>query len=484
MKNELNKHQQVLRAAYRAWSNCASLRCSRTRNKNFTYGKQWNDLTSGTDGNIVTEEQKLRDMGKEPITNNLMRQMVKNIVGRFRSNLHKTDEAKQMPNPEIASYNQLDEIDSRALEEFLISGCCIQRVDFCHMAPCGIRVDNVNFNRFFINAIQDTRAWDCEIVGQIHDLSLAELIRRTGSRGNRTRAASIRELYCSEDLAGAIADFTTRMGLDNQWGEDFWYASNGKLRAIEVWTLESREVLKCHDHKIARLFSCPITAFDNIDRENKRRREAHQPPITTEWDFDSVWRCRWFSPMGDLLADYLSPFDHGSHPFVTKFYPLTDGEVHSFVEDVIDQQKYVNRLITLIDHIMGASAKGVLLFPDNALPNGFSWSDIRRVWSSTNGIIPYSPHPSGEAPQQISSNATDIGAYDMLQIQMKLFEDISGVNNALKANCRRRQSEPTLSDNKSTMPPLPLPTFSTHSLPSVPTATAKSPIADALIQKQ
>ena len=136
--------------------------------------------------------------------------------------------------------------------------------------------------------------------------------------------------------------------------------------------------------------------------------------------------------MGDLLADYLSPFDHGSHPFVTKFYPLTDGEVHSFVEDVIDQQKYVNRLITLIDHIMGASAKGVLLFPDNALPNGFSWSDIRRVWSSTNGIIPYSPHPSGEAPQQISSNATDIGAYDMLQIQMKLFEDISGVNNALQ----------------------------------------------------
>lgn len=143
-------------------------------------------------------------------------------------------------------------------------------------------------------------------------------------------------------------------------------------------------------------------------------------------------RCRWFSPMGHVLADYISPYAHGSHPFVMKFYSLTDGEVHSFVEDVIDQQKYVNRLITLIDHIMGASAKGVLLFPDIGLPEGFTWHDIKRIWSATNGIIPYSPNRMGEIPKQISTNATDIGAYEMLQVQMKLFEDISGVNNALQ----------------------------------------------------
>ena len=136
--------------------------------------------------------------------------------------------------------------------------------------------------------------------------------------------------------------------------------------------------------------------------------------------------------MGHLLAEYDSPYRHGTHPFVMKFYPLTDGEVHSFVEDVIDQQKYVNRLITLIDHIMGASAKGVLLFPETGLPEGFTWNDIKRIWSATNGIIPYSPNHSGDIPKQISTNATDIGAYEMLQIQMKLFEEISGVNSALQ----------------------------------------------------
>lgn len=74
-----------------------------------------------------------------------------------------------------------------------------------------------------------------------------------------------------------------------------------------------------------------------------------------------------------------------------KFYPLTDGEIHPFVEDVIDQQKYVNRLITLIDNVMGTSAKGVLLFPEDQLSDGTSWADIKAMWASYDGVIPYRP---------------------------------------------------------------------------------------------
>lgn len=190
MKNthENNQHeaQRVLQAAYNAWVAGAELRKSRARNKDFTYGRQWNDLTLDLEGNPISEGRKIREMGKEPITNNMMRQMVKSIVGRFRSNNTGCNYASSS---EIYTQNQLDELDSRALEEFLISGCCIQRIDHDSRLSCGTRVDNVNFNRFFINAIQDTRAWDCEIVGQLHDLSLAELITRTGARANRNRAA-------------------------------------------------------------------------------------------------------------------------------------------------------------------------------------------------------------------------------------------------------------------------------------------------------
>lgn len=434
MKNTLIQKEQesmrILQAAYRAWANGAELRCTRNRNKNFTYGRQWNDLTPDLDGNLITEGQKIREMGKEPLTNNMMRQMVKSVIGRFR-NIIKEEELDERLTA-VSQLNQLDELDSRALEEFLISGCSLQRVDYDIRNKNLMRIDNVNINRFFVSAIQDPRSWDCEIVGQLHDLSLAELIKRVDTSNNRNKAAWIREIYCNTDTENSIADFTSRIGANNESSTDFWYARNGKFRAIEVWTLESQEILKCHDRKTAKYYIIPITAQSSIDKDNKKRRKINEPEISTQWDIIEMWRCRWFSPMGHLLAEYDSPYKHGSHPYVMKFYPLTDGEVHSFVEDVIDQQKYVNRLITLIDHIMGASAKGVLLFPETGLPDGFTWHDIKRIWSATNGIIPYSPNHSGDIPKQISTNATDIGAYEMLQIQLKLFEEISGVNSALQ----------------------------------------------------
>lgn len=435
MKNTNINHEQeaarILRAAYRAWISGSELRRSRQRNKDFTYGRQWNDYTTDIDGNPITEYRKLKESGKDPITNNMMRQMVKSVVGRFRNNIKESTQENPV-SESIRNANSLDELDSRILEEFLISGCCIQRVDKDFRSGQGIRVDNVNINRFFINSVHDTRSWDCEIVGQIHDLSLAELLMRTGSRNNRNRAAWIRTLYCNENTENAIADFTSRIGANNETGSGFWYAQGGKFRAIEVWTLESREVLKCHDPHNAAYYSVSIEEQPIIDKENQHRENKGIPGITYQWDIEQTWFCRWFTPMGNLITKYPSPYVHGSHPYVMKFYPLTDGEVHSFVEDVIDQQKYVNRLITLIDHIMGACAKGVLLFPENGLPDGFTWEDIKRIWSATNGIIPYSPNHSGDVPKQISTNATDIGAFEMIQLQMKLFEDISGVNSALQ----------------------------------------------------
>ena len=111
-------------------------------------------------------------------------------------------------------------------------------------------------------------------------------------------------------------------------------------------------------------------------------------------------------------------------------YPMTDGNVHSLVEDVIDQQRYVNRLITTMDHIMGTAAKGVLLFPVQSKVEGMKWADVQRMWADPGGIIPY--RPAGDAkPEQVVTPVADIGARDMLQTQIKLFEDVSGVGEAL-----------------------------------------------------
>ena len=388
MNNE--EHTRVLRAAYQAWMNAAGLRQSRLRNKRFTYGDQWGDLVRDYQGRVMTEGEHLANQGCASITNNLIRKMVKTIVGRFRSEYISHGEGDGKVRTQTAMDNELDELDSRALEEFLISGCCFQRVE---------------------TTAQPGKS----------DENIAQLLRRVAANNPR-KAAWIRRLY-TDGAQERQADFTTRLGADSQHGTDFWNAPDGKCRAIEVWTLESREVVVCHNRREGTLTVVPATLG---------HRMKNRPDVTTRWDIATVWHCRWFSPMGDLLHEYDSPWPHGSHPFVLKLYPLTDGEVHAVVEDIIDTQKHVNRMISLLDQVMRNSAKGVLLFPETALPDGWTWEDARRCWSSANGLLPYNPRFADAKPEQISANNSNIGAYQMIELQMKLFEEISGVSGALQ----------------------------------------------------
>ena len=334
----------LLAEAHRAWERMRPLREKRERNKNFTYGNQWCDMMTDEHGRRVSEWQHLRDNGKDPLTNNLIRQLVKSVVGRFRSRL-----AAEPAPAEPLLGNLVGELDSRLMEEFLISGCCFQRIDFGEegrVAPSNVSPSQMLF------------------------------------RGGKP----------------------------------------GRVRVVELWRRESREGYDCHNRRTGEWFFQPGTPEEPV----------HDPDIDRRWKLRHVWRCYWLSPDGAVLSQYDSPYGHGSHPFALKLYPLTDGEVHSMVEDVIDQQKYLNRLVTLVDHVMGASAKGVLLYPDNILPEGFTWNDLRYAWSKPNGIVPYHPRGGNDRPEQVSGNATNIGAYEMVNLQMRLFEQISGVSGALQ----------------------------------------------------
>ena len=423
MENNL----QVLLDAYHAWMRCASLRASRARNKQFTYGNQWCDTSTDRDGNTLTDGERVVCQGTQPLTNNLLRQLVRTVVGRYRAQVIDTAMLADRRVAQLAEHQQLNELDSRALEEFLISGCAVQRVEPAQqLGQPQLQVDNVNINQFFIDSVLDPRGKDCHLLGQLHDLTMAELLQRVAD-GSHRRARWVRKLY-SEQVSQRIAQLTTSIGADARSGMAFWQAEGARCRAIEVWTLESREVLVCHNRLTATLTVVPLSQ----SREVKRMRQ--NPDVATRWDVESQWHCRWFSPMGDLLVHYAAPRPLGRHPFVTKFYPLIDGEVHSFVEGAIDQQKHVNRLITMVNHVMESSAKGVLLFPETALPAGFTWTDVRRAWCNAGGILPYDPREGDARPEQIVTGRSNAGAYEMIELQLRLLEQVSGVSGAMQGH--------------------------------------------------
>lgn len=398
----------LLLQARRAWSRLGEMREKRLRNKNFTYGSQWGDQMRDEHGRTMSEYDYLKSTGKEPLTNNLIRQLVKSVVGRFRNRI--SSEEKPEDTVSAGADNCIDELDSRAMEEFLISGCCFQKIDLRRDCGTPIRIDNVCPDRMFLNFQDDPRGWDCDLIGELHDMTLSEMVRRLAG-SDREKAMRICRLYGQASASAGLA------------GDFGGAARQGKVRIVELWKKESREGYDCHDRRTGKWYFSPYA--------------SQQEQADCRWRVTDVWRCYWITPEGHIVSQYDSPYLHGSHPYAFKLYPLTGGEIHSMVEDVIDQQKYVNRLITLVDHIMSASAKGVLLYPDNILPDGYTWDDLRYAWSKPNAIVPYHPRGNADRPQQISTNATHIGAYEMVDLQMRLFEQISGVSGVMQG----RQAE-------------------------------------------
>ena len=268
-------------------------------------------------------------------------------------------------------------MDSRLFEEFLISGMAIPRVADDNPFESGTAaVSNVNPEKFFCNNFEDPRGRDIEIVGMLHDMSPAEALMRFDKvdRERLRRLIDTAECEVPTSLSGNAIYF--------------FNAAPGRIRVIEVWT---REFSTCSGVK---------------------------------------WRVRWYSSTGQLLSTYLSPWAHGKHPFVLKFYPLTDGEIHSFVEDMVDQQRYINRIIILIDRIMSTSAKGVLLFPIKQKPSDMTFDEIARRWARTDGFIPITGHDQ-QLPVQVGGNNSDASAYRLLEMELRLFDRTAGVGAAL-----------------------------------------------------
>jgi hypothetical protein len=81
---------------------------------------------------------------------------------------------------------------------------------------------------------------------------------------------------------------------------------------------------------------------------------------------------------------------------------------------------------------MGSSAKGVLLVPDNVIHEDMDLEAIAHEWSKFNGVIKIKLKPGAQLPKQVSANTTNVGAHELLAIQMKLIENIIGVSGAIQ----------------------------------------------------
>ena len=431
-------------------------RRDRERNKRYVYGDQWSDIVC-VNGRKMREEEYIMQQGNIPLKNNLMRRLVRNVIGTYRKqsteptciardrNEQKLGETMSTVLQYNMGLNRMSELYARTMEEFLISGMIVHRKYYgWRDGKEDCWTEYVQPNNFFIDTnMRDFRMWDCTCLGEIHDEDFQTVCSRFAE--SPEDYARLAEIYATARDKGALTQVWEQFGYSRGSNElDFLTPRDeSRCRVIEVWRKETKPRYRCHDWNSGEVFKIELEDLRTmVTAENRKRLERGEalgmareeiPLVEAEWMIDSYWYFYFLSPQGDILAEGESPYRHGSHPYVFKAYPFIDGEIHSFTADVIDQQRYTNRLITLYDWIMRASAKGVLLIPEDCLPKGTGPEDFADTWSKFNGVILYKPSTKyGAVPQQIASNSTNIGINELLNLQLKFFEDISGVNGALQ----------------------------------------------------
>lgn len=429
-------------------------RRDRLRCKRYNFGDQWGDVIC-VDGKKMTEEEYIKSQGNIPLKTNLIRRLVRNVVGVYRGEdtepvciARDREEQQQAETMTVAlqynmQLNRMREMYARTLEEYLIGGLVAHKKRYCwRNDKMDCWTDYVQPDNLILDSnMRDIRGWDCTFIGEIHDVSYGEMCEQLAkSPDDYVRLA---EIYKAARNPNGLVTYWNEFGYSRDHVDtDFLIPKDeSRCRIIEVWRKESKPRYRCRDYNSGELYKIDVEDYDTmvaqvnasrLQRGMEAGMEAEDIPlINAEWFIDSYWYYYILSPFGDIIDEGESPYEHKSHPYVFKAYPFLDGEIHSFVADVIDQQRYTNRLIVMQDFIIRASAKGALLVPEDCL-KGQDPQEFADSWARFNGVIVYTPSKSGVVPQQVSANSTNIGLHEMLSLQLKFFEDISGVNAALQ----------------------------------------------------
>lgn len=462
--SEFVKRDHVLMDAFRAWTGLEDFRKKARRNTQYTFGDQWADKVPDPDGcGWITERENILKQGNIPLQNNRIRSIVRSVTGVFQSQQTEPicvsrDRDKQTNGEMMSStiqyvyqLNKMWGLDGNNFLYFLITGLAAFKSVFgWRNGKMDVWTDVINYNRlFFDNHMEDPRHWDCHLIGELHDLGFYDVIAKF-SDGSPRKAQQIRELYrnCSKERTISYLENITK---DHKKHLNFFVPSDDtRCRVIEVWKKESKERLLVHDRLTGDYYKAEVEDEKSLAAENQKRLIEQQAAgvapenmrlISYKWFVDNYWYYYYLTPQGDVLKEGETPFWHESHPYSLKIYPFFNGQVFPFVSDFIDQQRYINRLITMQDFVTRSSAKGVLAIAEESIPEGTTIEDFASSWAKFNGVFVYKSNgakgSTNPIPQQIVSNSTQLGVTDMLQIQLKLLEDISGVQGALQGQAPR-----------------------------------------------
>lgn len=459
VKKELSPGSAIefLNECAACWNSLEEARRKLRRSLMYSYGDQWGDYVTDPDTlSPITEGELIKKNGKVPLKNNMIAPILSNIDGQLRQNLMRpvciardqnecsVGEMMSVAIEYVHDINELEELDADSMRMLLNGGMVAQRVEY-GINPSKDRRDvwvyGVNPSRLFFNAnLEDVRMWDVTCIGEIFDLPLDNVIAHFATTPQKKEF--IMNAYGGVQ---SLSSINRAVQGDEARNLTFFAASRSSLcRVILGWKLESRDAYYWTDEMRGTWGYMPYTTESKraFDEENIRRRKGlvgsteEDELLLVKYSFatERFWYYRYMTPNGDVLQEGRSPYWHGEHNYVLHLYPLVQGRLGNFVEQFIDQQRAINRTATLIDFIRGTSSKGVLVVDDDAFES-MSREEVIDEYVRYNGVLFVKLKPGQSIDgvvRQYNSGASVAGDFELLNLQLRLINEISGVNSAMQ----------------------------------------------------
>lgn len=457
---------QLLSRAENAWQQLYDLRKRRERNINYCFIDQWSDWVRDENGKMVKESTRVsKRTGGVALQNNHLIKIIHTLSGLYSkqatepvcfSRTPDCDEKADVMTAALQANWQnhgLSDILVSEMEEMLYGGMSVVIEEWASID--GVE-DSYTFviepsHFFFESAGIDPLHRDVELIGHFEDYSLGKLAARFAhSKYDYKQLEYIYEPYMHTDKFSLASVQQTDKLKDPYWDA----ADHDMCRVYHVWTKEHKMRYRCKDVMDFDnpLYRIEVEDLPKVKAKNDARIAqaasvgipVEEVPVITwgsdedcsngEAIFDTYWHYQALAPNGLILEEYDNPYEHKSHPYTFKCYEYVNGDVIPYISSVIDQQRYINRLVTLFDIVIQASAKGVTMIPKSCVPRNMSEAEFARSIRETGNFLFYDDHDGRiqNKPEVIVSNTNMTGITEMLQLQLGFIPEISSVSGALQ----------------------------------------------------
>lgn len=451
--------QDKLQNAFYYYEKLQPFRQRRKKCRDFYIGQHWNDTMTDPDtGETITMDEFIRSQNMVPIKQNQIRQHIKNLLGQYIENDFKSvviarnredQQLSEMMSKTLEASlqnNKCNMLDLTVFEEFLISGAFGWKTYYGwhkHRNMDDVKIDAVHPARMFFNTgITDIRLEEIDFIGEIHDVPIDKVIATFAK--NEADRQLIKQWYGFDKRKDRRTAYTsTNQDSSIVDDLDFYTPYDPNMcRVIEIWETVNMEVMIVYDPLEGRAFQSGMSP-EELEAINQDRIKQFSmagvpmeniPLLEYELRFEDVWHFWFLTENGDILMHGETPYEHEQTPYTLGLYPLVDGNIWGFAYDILDQQIQINRLLTMLDKIVGTSSKGALLLPQQAIANGWTPEDYANEMTKSDGVLVYNSDPknNGAKPEELSAKSINIGAIELLQMQMNLLEQISGVSQAIQ----------------------------------------------------